>query len=53
MAGFQTLLNHTFVNNNPALKFCPAPSCVYTIECHVSKKSLDTVVPRVTCLCGQ
>ena len=53
MARFQTLLNRTFVDDNPALKFCPAPNCIYTIECHVSKKSLDTVVPSVTCLCGQ
>ncbi|KAI9627053.1 hypothetical protein H4Q26_017581 [Puccinia striiformis f. sp. tritici PST-130] len=53
MGRFQTLLNRTFVDDNPALKFCPAPNCIYTIECHVSKKSLDTVVPSVTCLCGQ
>ncbi|KAI9621728.1 hypothetical protein H4Q26_015494 [Puccinia striiformis f. sp. tritici PST-130] len=52
MGRFQTLLNRTFVDDNPALKFCPAPNCIYTIECHVSKKSLDTVVPSVTCLCA-
>lgn len=52
MGRFQTLLNRTFVDDNPALKFCPAPNCIYTIECHISKKSLDTVVPSVTCLCG-
>ncbi|CAH7666110.1 RING finger protein [Phakopsora pachyrhizi] len=49
---YQTLLNRTFVDDNPALKFCPAPNCVYAVECHVSKRSLDTVVPSVTCLCG-
>lgn len=49
---FQTLLNRTFVDDSASLKFCPAPNCVYAIECHVSKKSLDAVVPSVTCNCG-
>ncbi|EGG11869.1 uncharacterized protein MELLADRAFT_88961 [Melampsora larici-populina 98AG31] len=49
---FQTLLNRTFVEDSASLKFCPAPNCVYAIECHVSKKSLDAVVPSVTCDCG-
>lgn len=49
---FKTLLNRTYVEDNSALRFCPAPNCEYTIECHVSKKSLDTVIPSVTCQCG-
>ncbi|WAQ86121.1 hypothetical protein PtA15_6A751 [Puccinia triticina] len=53
MGRFQTLLNRTFFNNNPVLKLCPAPSCIYTIKCHVSEESFDTVVHSVAFLCGQ
>lgn len=52
LARYRTLLNRTFVDDNPALRFCPAPNCEYAVECHVSKKSLDTIVPSVTCSCS-
>ncbi|KAI0948939.1 hypothetical protein AcW1_008674 [Taiwanofungus camphoratus] len=48
---FQELLVRHFVSNTRNLKYCPYPSCSYTVAVPsgVSKASLVTTVPIVTC----
>lgn len=49
---YRLLLDRTYVDDNPALRWCPAPDCELAVECGVSKKQLHTVVPSVRCDCG-
>jgi len=49
---YQSLLDKVYVQANPNLKWCTAPDCKYAIECDISKNSLGTTVPTVTCECG-
>ncbi|GAA99534.1 uncharacterized protein L969DRAFT_86796 [Mixia osmundae IAM 14324] len=49
---YKRLLNRSYVEESSSLRWCPAPNCEYAIECHVPSKVLDTVVPSVTCRCG-
>ncbi|KAL9541663.1 hypothetical protein MBANPS3_008996 [Mucor bainieri] len=49
---YQSLLDKVYVQDNPNLKWCTAPDCNYAIECDISKNSLSTIVPTVTCDCG-
>ncbi|POY70107.1 hypothetical protein BMF94_6881 [Rhodotorula taiwanensis] len=49
---YRTLLNRTYVDDNPRMKWCPAPNCEYAIECAVAARSLDVTVPTVQCACG-
>lgn len=49
---YQSLLDKVYVQDNPNLKWCTAPDCSYAIECDISKNSLSTIVPTVTCECG-
>ncbi|GBE80423.1 hypothetical protein BKA93DRAFT_828403 [Sparassis latifolia] len=48
---FQELLVRHFVASMPALKYCPYPSCTYTVSCPAgaSKSTLATIVPIVKC----
>lgn len=48
---FQELLVRHFVSSNHSLKYCPYPSCTYTVSCPsaASKSSLTSMVPIVTC----
>ncbi|KAG6336642.1 hypothetical protein ID866_2449 [Astraeus odoratus] len=48
---FNELLVRHFVTWNPNLKYCPYPSCTYTVSCPAaaSKTALTTIVPTVTC----
>ncbi|KAG9286773.1 hypothetical protein G9A89_012323 [Geosiphon pyriformis] len=50
-ARYRTLLNRTYVDDNDYLRWCPAPSCEYAIECHVPQTSLISIVPTVECDC--
>ena len=49
------LIVRHYVGHNPALKFCPYPSCTYTVSCPVasSKSALTTIVPTVHCGASQ
>lgn len=49
---YKRLLNRAYVDDNPALRWCPGPDCQLAIECHVPVKSLDAIVPSVKCDCG-
>ncbi|CDO75272.1 hypothetical protein BN946_scf184497.g3 [Trametes cinnabarina] len=48
---YQELLVRQFVACIPHLKFCPYPSCTYTVSCPAAatKSSLTQIVPIVTC----
>ncbi|KAF9237439.1 hypothetical protein BU15DRAFT_48647 [Melanogaster broomeanus] len=48
---FNELLARHFVSSNPNLKYCPYPSCTFTVSCPAaaSKSSLTTIVPTVLC----
>ncbi|KIK93554.1 hypothetical protein PAXRUDRAFT_828848 [Paxillus rubicundulus Ve08.2h10] len=48
---FNELLARHFVAFNPSLKYCPYPSCTFTVMCSAaaSKSSLTTAVPTVSC----
>jgi len=48
---FNELILRHYVAHQPQLKFCPAPSCTYTVKCQAStsKASLAKIVPIVRC----
>jgi ariadne-1 len=48
---FKELLVRHYVASNNHLKYCPYPSCTYTVSCPAasSKSALATIVPIVTC----
>lgn len=48
---YKELIVRHFVSSNSNLKFCPYPSCTYTVSCPsaASKSSLTTIVPTVHC----
>ncbi|KAG9124998.1 hypothetical protein FRC07_009404 [Ceratobasidium sp. 392] len=48
---FREGLVRQFVASIPKLRFCPHPSCVYTVQCSsaAGRRSLDTIVPTVKC----
>ena len=50
-ARFHELVIRHFVASNPNLKYCPYPSCTYTVSCPAaaSKSALTSVVPTVSC----
>ncbi|GAB7360966.1 hypothetical protein MBLNU230_g0949t1 [Neophaeotheca triangularis] len=48
---YQELLMRTYVDDKDNLKWCPAPNCIYAIECGVKNKDLNKVVPTVSCNC--
>ncbi|TKY85350.1 hypothetical protein EX895_005512 [Sporisorium graminicola] len=49
---YKILLNRTYVDDSNVLRWCPAPNCELAVECHVSNKMLNKVVPSVACDCG-
>ncbi|CAJ0846743.1 13545_t:CDS:2 [Entrophospora sp. SA101] len=51
VAKYRTLLNRTYVDDSESLRWCPAPSCEYAVECHVPQTSLTSIVPTVECAC--
>ncbi|GAA5912248.1 hypothetical protein JCM8208_001312 [Rhodotorula glutinis] len=52
LARYRTLLNRTYVDDNPRMRWCPAPNCEFAIQCAVAPRSLDTIIPTVQCACG-
>lgn len=46
---YHELLMRTYVDDKENLKWCPAPNCVYAVECGVKKRDLNRIVPSVTC----
>ncbi|KZT04182.1 uncharacterized protein LAESUDRAFT_682939 [Laetiporus sulphureus 93-53] len=51
---FQELLVRQFVSNMHNLKYCPYPSCTYTVSCSAvpNRSVLLKIVPIVTCEAG-
>lgn len=48
---YHELLRRTYVDDKENLKWCPAPECIFAIECGVKKRDLFRVVPTVHCDC--
>ncbi|WPH00088.1 E3 ubiquitin-protein ligase dbl4 [Acrodontium crateriforme] len=48
---YHELLMRTYVDDKENLKWCPAPNCVYAVECPVKQRELDRIVPTVMCDC--
>nr|OQO24589.1 hypothetical protein B0A51_09000 [Rachicladosporium sp. CCFEE 5018] len=48
---YHQLLMRTYVDDKENLKWCPAPNCVFAVECGVKKRELGQIVPTVTCGC--
>ncbi|EPQ58678.1 hypothetical protein GLOTRDRAFT_115002 [Gloeophyllum trabeum ATCC 11539] len=47
---YRKLLQESYVAANPALRFCPHPSCTQTVYCQgVTQSILASVVPTVSC----
>ncbi|GAA5912813.1 uncharacterized protein JCM6883_004838 [Sporobolomyces salmoneus] len=49
---YRTLLNRTYVDDNSSMTWCPAPNCEYAVQCSVPQRSLDVVIPTVSCACS-
>ncbi|WFD35316.1 RBR-type E3 ubiquitin transferase [Malassezia cuniculi] len=49
---YQDLLDRAYVDDMSSLRWCPAPDCNQAVECHVTQKQLDTIIPAVQCGCG-
>ena len=49
---YHQLLTRTYVDDKDNLKWCPAPECIYAVECAVKKRDLNRIVPTVTCQCN-
>lgn len=52
MPRYQELLTRTYVDDKDNLKWCPAPNCVYAVDCAVKVRELGRTVPTVLCNCG-
>ncbi|KAK4498200.1 hypothetical protein PRZ48_010857 [Zasmidium cellare] len=48
---YHELLMRTYVDDKDNLKWCPAPECVFAVECGVKKRDLSRIVPTVHCDC--
>ena len=48
---YHELLMRTYVDDKESLKWCPAPNCVYAVECGTKKRDLNRIVPTVHCEC--
>ncbi|KAK1093288.1 hypothetical protein LTR48_002643 [Friedmanniomyces endolithicus] len=48
---YHALLMRTYVDDRESLKWCPAPNCVYAVECSVKRRDLLKIVPTVHCDC--
>ncbi|BGP39736.1 hypothetical protein JCM10450v2_003705 [Rhodotorula kratochvilovae] len=49
---YRTLLNRTYVDDNPRMRWCPAPNCEFALQCAVAPRLLDVIIPTVQCACG-
>ncbi|BGP24209.1 hypothetical protein JCM10295v2_003117 [Rhodotorula toruloides] len=49
---YRLLLNRTYVDDNPRMRWCPAPNCEFAVSCAVAPRSLDITIPTVQCACG-
>ncbi|KAK4999121.1 hypothetical protein LTR66_001797 [Elasticomyces elasticus] len=49
---YHELLMRTYVDDKENLKWCPAPNCIYAVDCPVKARDLGKIVPTVKCECG-
>lgn len=52
LARYRLLLDRAYVDDHDTLRWCPAPDCEMAVECHISPRQLEKVVPTVKCGCG-
>ena len=48
---YEVLLTRTYVDDKENLKWCPAPECIYALDCAIKKRDLSRIVPTVQCAC--
>lgn len=49
---YRQLLDRTYVDDNPTLKWCPHPNCEYAVQCtEAPPRMLDQIIPTVRCRC--
>lgn len=46
---YEELLNRTYVDDKPNLRWCPAPDCEYAVECGIGQSQLHRIIPTVLC----
>lgn len=49
---YTELIMRSYVDDKQNLKWCPAPECVYAVDCGVKPRDLHRTVPTVHCKCG-
>jgi len=50
---YRVLLDRTYVDDSPQLRWCPHPECEYAVYCKdAPARKLDQIVPIVHCACG-
>ncbi|PWW80594.1 hypothetical protein C7212DRAFT_350019 [Tuber magnatum] len=49
---YKELLNRTYVDDKPNLRWCPAPNCEYVVDCAIRPTLLHAIVPTVQCSCS-
>ncbi|KAI2795135.1 E3 ubiquitin-protein ligase dbl4 [Penicillium oxalicum] len=49
---YRALLTRTYVDDKENLRWCPAPECIYAVDCAVKARDLRRIVPTVQCRCG-
>ncbi|TGZ81234.1 hypothetical protein EX30DRAFT_348787 [Ascodesmis nigricans] len=52
LARYGELLNRTYVDDKPNLRWCPAPECEFAVDCAVRQTELHKIIPTVVCNCG-
>ncbi|KAJ2465017.1 hypothetical protein GGI02_004821, partial [Coemansia sp. RSA 2322] len=52
-AKYTSNLTKSFVRSIDSLTWCPAPNCIYAIECLVPRSAMDMAIPTVNCKCGK
>ena len=49
---YRVLLDRTYVDDSPQLRWCPHPECEYAVYCKdAPARKLDQIVPIVHCAC--
>jgi hypothetical protein len=50
---YRVLLDRTYVDDSPHLRWCPHPECEYAVFCKdAPPRKLDQIIPIVHCACG-
>ena len=51
---YRQLLDRTYDDDNPTLKWCPHPNCEYAVQCsEAPPRKLDQIIPIIRCRCNR